>query len=98
MTYQEKRNFVRLSIKFVALYEQLAEECSELTQAALKMARIMRGDNPTPVTQNEASAAIEEEYTDVELCAGLLGLKCNPYIATEKLDRWVERIKEKEEE
>lgn len=98
MTYQEKRDFVRQSIKFAALYEQLAEECAELAQAALKMARIMRGDNPTPVRHDDAGMAVEEEYTDVELCASLLRLKYNPYIATEKLDRWVERIKEKEEE
>ncbi len=33
-----------------AVYEQLAEECSELAKAALKMARILRNENPTPVT------------------------------------------------
>ena len=31
-----------------ALLEQLAEECSELAQAALKLARLERGENPTP--------------------------------------------------
>lgn len=98
MTYQEKRDFVYQSIKLVALYEQLAEECAELCQATLKMTRSLRGDNPTPIKWDEARKAIEEEYTDVELCADILGLKSNPYIATEKLDRWVERIKEKEEE
>lgn len=33
-----------------ALLEQLAEECSELAQAALKLARLERGENPTPKT------------------------------------------------
>ena len=31
-----------------ALLEQLAEESAELAQAALKMARKMRNENPTP--------------------------------------------------
>lgn len=33
-----------------AMLEQLAEEAAELAQAALKCARIERGENPTPVT------------------------------------------------
>ena len=33
-----------------AMYEQLAEEANELAHAAQKMARIQRGENPTPVT------------------------------------------------
>lgn len=36
-----------------ALLEQLAEECSELAQAALKLARKERGENPTPKTEEE---------------------------------------------
>lgn len=34
-----------------AMLEQLAEECTELAKAALKMARIIRKENPTPVTR-----------------------------------------------
>ena len=37
-----------------ATYEMLAEECSELAQACLKYARILRGENPTPKTQAES--------------------------------------------
>lgn len=36
-----------------ALLEQLAEECSELAQAALKLARLERGENPIPKTEEE---------------------------------------------
>ena len=32
-----------------AKLEQLAEEAAELSQAALKLARVLRGENPTPV-------------------------------------------------
>ena len=37
-----------------AMLEQLAEECTELAKAALKMARIIRKENPTPVTEKMA--------------------------------------------
>ena len=36
------------------LLAQLAEECSELSQAALKLRRALTGINPTPVTADEA--------------------------------------------
>lgn len=50
-----------------AMLELLAEESAELSQAALKMARIMRGENPTPVTRMQAEKNLIEEYTDVRL-------------------------------
>ena len=36
-----------------AMLEQLAKEAAELSQAALKLARVLRGENPTPVTRRE---------------------------------------------
>ena len=51
-----------------AMLEQLAEECSELAQAALKKARILRRENPSPVTEEMANANLEEETADVLLC------------------------------
>ena len=36
------------AIGSAAMLEQLAEESAELAQAALKAARILRDDNPTP--------------------------------------------------
>ena len=33
-----------------AMLEQLAEECTELAKAALKMARIIRKENPSPIS------------------------------------------------
>ena len=35
-----------------AVLEQLAEECVELAQAALKLARKKRGENPTPKNED----------------------------------------------
>ena len=49
------------------LMELLGEECSELTHAALKMARVKRGENPTPVTEDKAKENLIEEIADVYL-------------------------------
>ena len=57
------------NIGTTAMLEQMAEEAAELAQAALKLARIKRGENPTPVTEEEAWKHLVEEYTDVYQCA-----------------------------
>lgn len=50
-----------------AILEQLAEECAELAKAALKLSRVMRKENPTPVTVNDAFDNLVEEIGDVRL-------------------------------
>lgn len=45
------------------IYRQLAEECAELTHAALKHVREMRSE--TPVRPEDVSAAFVEELADV---------------------------------
>ena len=60
------------TIGLPAMLEQLAEECAELAQASLKYARLLRGDNPTPKTEQECLEALTEEMADVELCNSLL--------------------------
>ena len=74
-----------------ALYEQLAEECSELAQVALKKARKLRNENYTPKTMDDIDADILEEYNDVLLCAMVLNLSENSWAITHKLDRWIRR-------
>lgn len=76
-----------------ALLEQLAEECSELSQAALKQARILRGENPTPVTEQEAYNKVIEEYTDVIQMAIELNLQIDQSQLIRKDKRWNDRIK-----
>lgn len=80
---------------------QLAEECAELAQAALKLRRVITGVNPTPVTHEEAVAALIEEFADVTLCAKLVGCNANDIevrkIQDKKLTRWIKRLKRKEE-
>lgn len=55
-----------------AALEQLAEESAELAQAALKMARKLRGENPTPKSRADCIANLQEEIADVELCISIL--------------------------
>ena len=40
-----------------AMLEQMAEEAAELAQAALKLARVLRAENPTP-GKNESDGGI----------------------------------------
>ena len=54
------------------LLTQLAEECAELSQAALKLRRALTGINPTPVTAEEARRNLVEEAADVYNVLGLL--------------------------
>ena len=80
-----------------AALEQLAEECAELAQAALKLARIERHQNPTPVKYDEAFTALVEEVGDVRLCIDVMDEALGPIDTTimefEKYRRWKKRIK-----
>ena len=82
-----------------ALLEQLAEECSELSQAALKLARFERGENPTPKAKIDCEAALMEEIADVHLCLGVISshFECQNKlddIEISKRERWAQRILE----
>lgn len=77
-----------------AMLEQLTEEAAELAQAALKEARILRGDNPTPVTLEEAEKHMVEEYTDVYQCAMELDVPVDWQQIEEKRERFMKRVRE----
>lgn len=52
----------------------IAEECTELAQAALKMRRVVdRNASPTSTTKAEAVASMIEEISDVLTCLLVLG-------------------------
>ena len=77
----------------------LAEEATELAQAALKLRRSIDGRNQTPITAKEASEKLNEEFADVLICAAALGLdeiSVERFIRA-KASRWSERLLEKEE-
>lgn len=88
---------IREKMNLPDIYEQLAEEAAELSQAANKMARVLRGTNPTPVKKDEAEYDLIEEYTDVILVARDI-LSIDPDWLTEnfKLQRWARRLRKKE--
>lgn len=50
-----------------AMLEMLAEESSEMSHAALKLARKYRGENPTPRSEMECIDSLTEETADVLL-------------------------------
>lgn len=58
------------------------------------MARILRNENPTPVTEEQAITNVQEEYTDVVHCAMELGLLVDTRQIYQKDKRWRERIAE----
>lgn len=72
-----------------AMYEQLAEECCELAQAALKRSRELRGDNLPRCSHEEVMAHLEEEVADVWLCIRELDLKIDGSIVMQKEERFL---------
>lgn len=78
------------------LLAQLAEECAELSQAALKLRRALTGINPTPVTVDEARKSLVEEAADVYNVLGLLldaADNAEIYsIIRRKKERWLKRL------
>lgn len=85
-----------------ALLELMAEECSEMAQACLKMARKLRKENPTPLSEAEIWEHVNEEAADVEICieslllSGVLSRSEMNAQKKFKEARWEERLKEKE--
>lgn len=85
---------------------QIAEECSELGHAALKLRRTMITDNPTPVTFQCALDMFKEEAADLLLCFAIIdeGMRILPdeeelkRRKTAKAKRWVQRLEGKSEQ
>lgn len=89
--------FVRERLGKREILAQLAEEASELAQAALKYRRALDGKNPTPMNVLEASGNLVEEIADVELCVSLLQVPEDDRRKTEikryKSERWMNRLR-----
>lgn len=75
---------------------QLAEECSELAQAALKLRRAHEGINPTPVSEEVATYQLTEEVADVMGCLKVLEIPTDDETIQSyqryKFERWVKRL------
>lgn len=94
--------YIREQLSQEELLCQLAEEASELTQAAIKLRRVYEGSNPTPVSLADALERLHEEIADVRLCLMVLGYEFDTLpmkvIMDAKLRRWVNRLKAAEAE
>ena len=66
---------------------QMAEEAAELAKACLKLRRVIMGNNPTPVTEEEAKEAMTEEWADLLLCKEMLNEAHQPNL--EKVREWM---------
>lgn len=90
---------------------QLAEEASELAQAASKLRRALDGTNPTPKSIAECEANLMEEFADISnavkaLCDAWFGddldSECEFWdaeleIEDAKYKRWLSRLEAKEQ-
>ena len=76
----------------------MAEEAAELSKACLKLRRVILGNNPTPVSEDEAMEALTEELADLLLCEEMLNEKHQPNLdkvrnwMNYKADRWALRL------
>ena len=86
------------SLPETELLAQLAEECSELAQAALKLRRAMDKTNPTPISREDARAKLIEEIADVFNCIDFivkierLDVSEMFQIVKDKRERWDKRL------
>ena len=77
-----------------AMWLQLAEEASELSQAACKMARYLHGTNPVAKSETSIRSDIIEEFSDVISCARHLAIPISEGLINNKNKRWIRRIEE----
>lgn len=86
---------------------QMAEEASEVAQAALKLRRALNGKNPTPVGVAHAYCCLCEEFGDVLNCLYAYlddnDLEIEGFMydaestAESKRYRWIKRLKERDQ-
>lgn len=73
---------------------QLAEESSELSQAALKYVRVLRSE--TPVSEQDARTHLIEEIADVSVCMTALNRTAPAAeiceVIAQKVQRWEDRL------
>lgn len=93
-------DYIANNISELAVLMALAEEASELSKAAMKLARA-KGllDNPTPISVEQAENDLIEEYNDLLNCIVMLnkvsGLTVseNTVLRDSKYRRWAIRIR-----
>lgn len=94
-TFLENIEYIQSRLSHRDLYEMLAEEAAELSQAALKVIRAegMSG-SVTPVSAEEAHAKLNEEVVDVLVVLAALNVEIfSAKLANEKAQRWADRLR-----
>lgn len=86
-----KLNEIKKNLTPESTFELGCEECCELGQAFAKLARVMRQENPTPVTLEEALNNVEEEFVDILLVAIVARVPVNEDLLERKINRWYDR-------
>lgn len=72
---KELTSYIQQTLDNRTLWEQLAEEGTELSKAALKFIRAAGySNNPTPISVAQAFADVKEELQDVLHVCSILGL------------------------
>lgn len=95
-----------------SLYEMLAEEAAELSAAASKYARFLRGEQPVKegLTKEILLEHVIEEYADVDVSMTVAAAKTEDefeasfvwgkinHMVMKKIERWRDRLNKNEEE
>lgn len=84
--------YICMNVPQDEIYAQLAEEAAELAHAALKMRRVINGQNPTPVDSDDAFESVLEEVNDVLAVLDVLHIRRDDERVWQKLKRWKERL------
>lgn len=101
----KNKNIILGHLPMDELLCQLAEECGELAQAALKLRRVIDKRNPTPKTYDECVENLYEEYADVDMCFNLMRMLIDKdgstfdkvaEIQLGKSTRWAKRLSERQ--
>lgn len=95
-------DYIRSHYSKEELLTRLAEEASELAQAALELRKAMEDKPDTPVSIKDAKNNLDEEIIDVFILLDMLHL-CAPYKRSlfdagyvYKIQRWYNRIRKQE--
>ena len=100
-------DFINQALPETELLAQLAEECAELSQAALKLRRVLKRDEVSPTPEGVAACMtnLQEEIGDVLVCLQAAGYLADVTAQSEveevmrrKTRRWARRLGRKEED
>lgn len=70
----EAIKFIREKLEERDIRLQMQEETAEATAACCKLVRIMRGRNPSPMTEEEARSNLQEELRDIANVLLVMGM------------------------